>query len=119
MTYAMKGINTIVALKTSNMINVGNIKNGDKGEKIYRGISVFGNPFTVKEYGRDKCIELYREWLRNEWKKNGKVKEELIRLAKLYKKEDVLNLACYCAPLACHGDVLAEAIQAIVDKGLV
>ena len=101
------------------MIHVGNIKNVDTGEGIYRGVSILGNPFTAKKYGRDKCIALYREWLQNEWKNDGKVKEELLRLAKLYKKEDELNLVCYCAPLACHGDVIAEAIQAIVDKGLV
>ena len=101
------------------MIYVGSIKNGDTGERIYRGASVLGNPFTVKEYGRDKCIAFYKDWLRDEWRNGGKVKEELIRLAKLYKKEGELILVCYCAPLACHGDVLAEAIQAIVDKGLV
>ena len=31
--------------------------------------SQWANPFTVKKEGRDKCLELYEEWVRDKIKK--------------------------------------------------
>lgn len=56
----------------------------------------WGNPFTVKESGRDLAIALYREW----------VGVNPTFLEPLRGK----RLACWCAPLPCHGDVIAELI---------
>lgn len=83
--------------------------------------SVLGNPFshksgTLAKYkvaSRDEAIEKYREWLRAEWLKNGEVKQELLRLARLYRKHAELVLVCWCKPEPCHGDVLAEVIKKI------
>ena len=59
--------------------------------------SKWANPFSVKKYGRDKCIRLYERYiLGNE---------------KLYKDLDELkdkNLGCWCYPLECHGDILIK-----------
>ncbi len=66
---------------------------GAKGSK-------WGNPFNVKKYGREKCLELYREYLMNN-------KELLSQLHELKGK----ILACWCKPDDCHGDVILEFIE--------
>ncbi len=57
--------------------------------------SKWGNPFSVGRFGRERCIELYREYLlRNH--------ELMADLEELRGKD----LVCCCAPKPCHGDVL-------------
>jgi hypothetical protein len=60
--------------------------------------SPWGNPYVIGRDGnRDAVIAKYRGWLlRNP--------QLLAQLPTLRGKV----LACYCAPLACHGDVLVE-----------
>ena len=71
--------------------------------------SLLGNPYRVSDYGRGNTIELYREWLRREWVKNGEVRRELERLVELAKRGDLV-LVCCCKPKPCHGDVIKDAI---------
>lgn len=71
---------------------------------IGRG-SPFGNPFKMyNEDARPKVIELYRHWLWEALKEGKITKQMLLEL-------DGKRLACYCAPKACHGDVLVKAID--------
>lgn len=77
------------------------VVNGRKEECdifIGRG-SKWGNPFMIGIDGtRDQCIWKYRQQLLSNPVKLAAVKREL--------KGKVLG--CYCKPLPCHGDVLAE-----------
>ena len=66
--------------------------------------SIFGNPFSVKEYGREGCIEKYKEYFYKRIKEDVKFKEEVLKL-----KDKVLG--CFCKPLACHGDVIKEYLD--------
>ena len=66
--------------------------------------SIYGNPFSVKEYGREGCIEKYKEYFYKRIKEDVKFKEEVLKL-----KDKVLG--CFCKPLACHGDVIAEYLD--------
>lgn len=60
--------------------------------------SPWGNPFVIGKDGtREEVIEKYREWILNN--------PEL--LADLWSLRG-RDLACWCAPKACHGDVLLE-----------
>jgi len=60
--------------------------------------SKWGNPFKIGRDGsRKEVIRKYRKWLLKQPKL-------LAELPKLRGKV----LACWCKPLACHGDVLAE-----------
>jgi len=59
--------------------------------------SIWHNPFSVKTYGRDECLELYRNML-------VKNPELMVKIAELRGKV----LACWCAPETCHGHILAE-----------
>lgn len=63
----------------------------------------WGNPFKLGRDGtRDEVIEKYRKWL---WAAiyTGEIKQT--DLAALHGK----RVACWCAPKACHGDVLTRA----------
>ena len=82
--------------------------------------SALGNPYVIgPSCTRAQAIAAYRTWLRVQWKVGGEAKEALVRLARLYKEQQQLTLVCWCTPLACHGDVVAEAIRGIIEKGLV
>ncbi len=67
--------------------------------------SDWGNPFShkpgtlakFKVATREEAVEAYRKWILNK-------PELLARLDELRGKV----LACWCKPLACHGDILAE-----------
>lgn len=61
--------------------------------------SKWGNPFYVSsQRPREEAVRLYREWISHQPKLREAAKNEL-------KGKD---LVCFCAPLACHGDVLLE-----------
>lgn len=65
--------------------------------------SKWGNPFVIGRDGtREEVIEKYRDWLLN--CNDLKAAEALASLSELKGKV----LACWCAPKACHGDVLVE-----------
>lgn len=107
------------------MIEVVN-KKTYKGQGEYIGRpSVLGNPFshlppgkaskTVHVATRQEAVDRYLKWLRNKYFMRGPVYEELNRLADKYMAEGHLTLICWCAPEACHGDVVKYAILRIVD----
>lgn len=65
--------------------------------------SDFANPFTVKEHGRERALELYRGWLAARMDNEAGFVD---RLKALKGK----NLGCWCKPDACHADILLEVI---------
>lgn len=76
--------------------------------------SILGNPFAmVSEGHRSTVIRQYREWLRVEYAKKGPVFDALHALAKRVREGEHLALQCWCAPRACHGDVIKDAIEGI------
>ena len=52
--------------------------------------------------GRDKVIKMYKEYIMD--------KPELLKLIPLELKGKTLG--CWCKPEACHGDILAELVDA-------
>ena len=64
----------------------------------------FGNPYRIGRHGtREQVIALYRTEL---WRRVRAGEVRLEELAALHGK----TLACHCAPLPCHGEVLARAV---------
>lgn len=58
----------------------------------------WGNPFRIGIDGdRAECIEKFRGFLRL----------EPVYVARVRRELRGRDLACWCAPLPCHGDVLA------------
>ncbi len=61
--------------------------------------SKFGNPYVIGKHGtREQVIERYRQYL--------VLNPELYLAAKRELRGK--DLVCFCAPEACHGDVLLE-----------
>lgn len=71
-------------------------------ERFPKKSSQWANPFTVKKYGMERCLEMYEDWVRE------KIKEEGIdELKKLEHKV----LGCWCKPNKCHGDILIKILN--------
>lgn len=87
------------------MSNSNNVYIG-RGMPSYVEGSKWQNPFQVKTYGRNKCIQLYRKYISTDTTVyNGKTLSE--SLCELRGK----NLGCWCHPAPCHGDVLIELLK--------
>jgi hypothetical protein len=88
-----------------------------KPEHIYIGRSVWNikgaddsfwrNPFSVKKYGRDKCLEMYKNYVLNNPEMMSKIRE-------LEGKK----LGCWCHPEKCHGDILVEILYQEKEKDI-
>lgn len=64
----------------------------------------WGNPFVVGKDGtREEVIAKYRAWLRN---------HPDLTLLLIVKELRGKDLACWCAPEACHADVLLKLANA-------
>jgi len=82
-------------LKNSNHVYIGRAMN-------YPNLTVpqskWGNPFPVQKYGRDECLKLYENHVRNG------------ELAKSLDELKGKTLGCWCHPEPCHGHILAKLI---------
>lgn len=79
--------------------------NSDFDVNIHRG-TMWGNPYTAKEYGREKAIALYKEWLYNKIR-NGEIKRAHLEVLRH------MRLGCTCYPKKCHGEVLADLVNRV------
>ena len=72
--------------------------------------SKWGNPFEIGVHGnRQEVITMYKAWLWKQLKSNAITNEEILEL-------DGKVLGCWCAPQACHGDVLIAAINYLKEN---
>ena len=85
-------------------------KDGIPKGAVYIGRpSKWGNPFTIgKEGTREEVIKLYEEYLMGN-------AELLGALPELRGKD----LVCFCAPKACHGDVLLKLANETDDTSTI
>lgn len=100
-------------------ITVVNKHHNHTGEYIGRG-SPLGNKWThldskhtdvIKVTNREEAVAEYRKWLNQEIEKCTPVAcDELNRLVDIAHRTGELKLQCFCAPKACHGDVIKETI---------
>ena len=65
--------------------------------------SIWHNPFSIKDYGLDRCLELYEQYIREKIE----VDPETYDLLSLKGK----CLGCWCKPNRCHGDILLSLID--------
>lgn len=79
--------------------------------------SLLGNPFMIGRDGtRLEVISKYKQWLWLQMQNSEAVQAELNKLVALVKQSNTLELECWCAPLPCHGDVVAEAIKYLMQR---
>lgn len=70
--------------------------------------TIWGNPFAIGKDGtREQVIAKYREWILDDPVMLKAVREKL--------RDKVLG--CWCAPKACHGDVLLEIANGSSNDG--
>jgi hypothetical protein len=95
------------------MITVENKKHGARGIYIGRP-SPLGNPFPLhREAERVAVIRDYEEWLAEQLlDPSSAASIEMSRLAALARKQDIC-LVCFCAPKACHADIIKRPIEAM------
>ena len=95
------------------MITVGNKQRGARGISVGRP-SPLGNPFAMQgEAERAAVIRDYAEWLAEQLlDPKSAASIEIHRLAALARKQD-LCLVCFCAPKACHADIIKRTIEAM------
>lgn len=62
----------------------------------------YGNPYSIsKNCSRECVIELFRGWAESQLRRDPEWLEPLRGK----------RLACWCAPLPCHGDVIVELLE--------
>ena len=70
--------------------------------------------FMAQEVQRAAVIARFREDLAADWRVRGPMHAELERIAELVRSGQNVALACWCAPKPCHGDVIKQAIEALL-----
>lgn len=79
--------------------------------------SVLGNPFAIEGHlTREDVIAMYQMWFytqlaEREWK------SPFIQALWNLRQIEKLELECYCAPKACHADLIKEFLESIPEHG--
>ena len=95
--------------RQSESCRVVNKYSSDFDINIQRG-TIWGNPFTVEEYG-ENAIPMFKEYFIN------MIKSKLITRSHL----EVLRgqrLGCTCSPRPCHGDIIASVVNKVFKDNL-
>ena len=107
------------------MIYVYNSQNEDytsKPNNFYIGRpSILGNPFThngVKTSlaklafkTREESIEAYEKYFDTMYGKDEEFTKAFDEIYEHYKNGEDVYLQCFCKPLPCHGDIIADKLQ--------
>jgi hypothetical protein len=76
---------------------------------IGRG-SPFGNPFEIGKHGdRQQCVQLYREYFYKRILTDTDFRDKVLSLRGKI-------LACWCAPLECHGEIIIEYLEGLPQE---
>ncbi len=79
--------------------------------------SPLSNPYHVgKDGSRGLALAKYHAWLRQQWRAGGPAKDELLRLADAYRQSGELTLVCWCAPAACHAEIVAQVVHELAAE---
>ena len=83
--------------------------------------SILGNPFshngvksafkTLTFKTREEAIEAYDRYFDAIYGKDEEFTEAFDEIYKHYKNGEDIYLQCFCKPLPCHGDVIADKLQ--------
>jgi hypothetical protein len=83
--------------------------------------SIFGNPFTytgkrsnkakLSFATREEALEAYKKYFTVQYKENPNFKKAFDYIYSKYEKGEDIYLQCYCKPLPCHGDYIADMLR--------
>ena len=79
---------------------------------------LLGNPIVMKsESDRQEVIDKFRALLTREMTRpESPMRQEIMRLRRHHNNGANLELICFCAPKACHAEVIKEFIEAEDEK---
>lgn len=88
---------------------------------IFRGRSTLGNPYTDKPLKktmaiyhvrtRDEAIARYSAYFDMKYNTDDDFRNIVDEIYEKYRNGEDIYLECYCKPLSCHGDIIAEKLQ--------
>jgi hypothetical protein len=102
------------------VVNKRNFKR-EGGDVIYIGRpSILGNPFTFTADGssdmtRELSIQLYKGHFNRMLLTNQEFQRTIMEILDKARAYDIY-LVCWCAPLDCHGRIIKEFIDAILEE---
>lgn len=83
--------------------------------------SILGNPFshngvrsifkTLSFKTREEAIEAYSKYFDEMYEKDPTFAKTVDEIYEHYKNGEEIYLQCFCKPLPCHGDVIADKLQ--------
>lgn len=83
---------------------------------IGRG-SIYGNPFFIGRDGtRSEVIDKYGDRVAKAFNDQSALSHAIYDLENRVANGEDLELVCFCAPKACHGDVIKSAIEHIASQ---
>ena len=75
--------------------------------------SPVGNPYLIYEHGtRERVIELYRRHFERFCNTRPGFQDYLWDIREAVRQHGTIQLACWCAPKACHAEVIREWLLA-------
>lgn len=81
---------------------------------------ILGNPYVMKdknsESERQKVISDFRTYFNEQMNKDSLVRRSVLDLVSMHKSGRPIGLRCWCAPNACHADVIKEAIESLAGN---
>lgn len=101
-------------------MSLGSVRVGhrNRDEGIYIGRpSVFQNVHRAKDIGRTEAIRRFEVDFDEQLAIPGsRIEREVRRLAQRVAAGESLMLTCWCAPRACHGDIVAVRILWFAER---
>lgn len=85
----------------------------DRTNKILGNKHILKNKLNLDE--RLKVIQEYKQDLENDIANNGDMSKAIKKIAEDVKKGKNVCLGCWCSPLPCHGEVIAEKVQELCE----
>ena len=82
--------------------------------------SVLGNPYSVKQHGRLKCINLYERWLTHAIQEESEavmatLQEICDAVTQAREQQSHVYLVCWCAPKACHAEIIRDVVEEMLE----
>lgn len=85
----------------------------DRSHPILGNRHILSNHKNYQE--RLDCIEAYKKDLEEDFAVKGPMFKVVRKLARRVSEGEYIALRCWCAPLACHADVIRDKILELAD----
>lgn len=102
-------------------ITIGHVYNMSNNSIRVDRQSPLGNPFILRNAKdskqRDVVCDQYETYLWKACKDEPEVRKELIRIYRLVRDGNDVELCCWCAPRRCHAESIKQFIETMLKRG--